>query len=351
MSAPAPATPPIGPSTNPPANPPALGWRVRGELLLARLLKRWYGWRRPALPPWQAPPAQLWQIGAPAAPAPAPIPRILWTYWDSADPPPLIERCLASWRQHHPHWRIEVLDLARARALLPHLPVALLADSPQKLADWLRLALLQRHGGIWLDASTILTAPLDWVLQAQQAHGSEYLGFYLQRFTTSAQYPVVENWFMAAAPGSAFVHAWQREFDAEVVPRGNSGYLQHLQALGLLPALQQAIDAPEYLSMHLAAQRVLQRDDAHYRLTLWPAEASAFAYHVQAGWQRARLKKRLLFMQAGPAVAPLIKLRAPDRRKLEHYLAAGLYLPASLADRYLMAPPASPTPDHDAHAR
>ena len=103
----------------------------------------------------------------------------------------------------------------------------------------------QIFGGIWLDASTILTAPLDWVLQAQQAQGSEYLGFYLQRFTTSTQYPVVENWFMAAAPGSAFVTAWQREFDAEVVPRGNTGYLQHLQALGLLPAEKTSPRAPE----------------------------------------------------------------------------------------------------------
>ena len=35
-------------------------------------------------------------------------------------------------------------------------------------ADWIRLELLRRHGGIWLDASTLLTAPLDWVLQQQQ---------------------------------------------------------------------------------------------------------------------------------------------------------------------------------------
>jgi mannosyltransferase OCH1-like enzyme len=33
-----------------------------------------------------------------------------------------------------------------------------------KRSDWVRLELLNRYGGIWLDASTILTESLAWVL-------------------------------------------------------------------------------------------------------------------------------------------------------------------------------------------
>ena len=31
-------------------------------------------------------------------------------------------------------------------------------------ADWLRLALLWKHGGVWLDATLLLTAPLDFLV-------------------------------------------------------------------------------------------------------------------------------------------------------------------------------------------
>ena len=36
-------------------------------------------------------------------------------------------------------------------------------------ADWLRLALLWKHGGVWLDATLLLTAPLDFLVNDTDA--------------------------------------------------------------------------------------------------------------------------------------------------------------------------------------
>lgn len=45
---------------------------------------------------------------------------------------------------------------------------------------------------------------------------------------------------------------------------------------------------------------------------------------------------RLLFSKITHELPPLIKLRAPDRKRLDDYLARGLYVPDSAAARYLM---------------
>ena len=58
---------------------------------------------------------------------------------------------------------------------------------------------------------------------------------------------------------------------------------------------------------------------------------------MQGNWGRTPLKIRLMFSRTEQAPVPLIKLRAPDRKKLDLYLERGLYVPDSIADRYLRA--------------
>ncbi|KAB2895369.1 MAG: mannosyltransferase [Burkholderiaceae bacterium] len=314
-----------------------LSRKHRAELWLARWMQRFYAaWPR-ALEAHQPAPFAQHAFG-PAQPCESAIPRIVWAYWDGAEPPLLVRRCFDHWRALMPGWRIHVLDSASVRDQCGALPAALAGAAAPQRADWIRLELLRRHGGIWLDASTILTQPLDWVL-AEQAHArSDFVGYYLERYTSDPWFPVVENWFMAAPPGSLLIEDLQREFTEEVLPRGNAGYIAHLQALGVYETVRQAIDIPGYLSMHLALQRVLRRQ-GRYRLSLGKAEDGPFYYHALGRWGRTPLKVRLLFSRAPQALPPVIKLRAPDRKRLDEYLARGLYVPDSVADRFLLPHP------------
>lgn len=316
--------------------------RRLGELWLARWLLRWFCLRPRDL---EAPPTPVFTLHATGAASGAPaaasaIPRILWTYWQGA-PPPLVQRCLDNWRRLHPHFDIRILDERSVLQHLPAIPTVLEGALPAKRADWIRLELLRRHGGIWLDASTILTQPLDWVLAEQARTGADFVGYYLQQYTSVPQRPVVENWFMAAPPGSPFIEDLQREFTQEVIARTGEQYIAHLQAQGLYAQALQRIDMPAYLSMHLALQVILLRGGS-YRLSLSPAESGPYFLHVQGRWRRAALKLRLLFMRVRGPLPPLIKLRAPDRRRLDDYLARGLYLPDSVAGQWLDGDRAAP---------
>ena len=316
--------------------PSSTHWKHRGELWLAGWLKRWYRLRPRDLERAPAPVFTLHATGTAAA-APAArtaIPRILWSYWQGGTPPLLVQRCFDHWRRLHPHFEIRILDERGVLRYLPAIPAALDGASAAKRADWIRLELLRRHGGIWLDASTILTQPLDWVLQEQARTGADFVGYYLQQYTSVPQRPVVENWFMAAPPGSPFIEDLQREFTQEVIARTGEQYIAHLQAQGLYTQALQRIDMPAYLTMHLALQVILLRGGS-YRLGLSPAESGPYFLHVQGRWRRAALKLRLLFMRARGPLPPLIKLRSPDRRRLDDYLAQGMYLPDSVAGQWL----------------
>ena len=63
------------------------------------------------------------------------------------------------------------------------LPATFLQLPEFRKADRLRIALLQAYGGIWVDASILLTQPLDWVMELQQTHHSEFVGFDIDRFS------------------------------------------------------------------------------------------------------------------------------------------------------------------------
>jgi hypothetical protein len=54
-------------------------------------------------------------------------------------------------------------------------------------SDCIRLALLEKYGGIWLDASILLYKSLDWVIAASMNN----VGFYLEKF--SIEDKVVES--------------------------------------------------------------------------------------------------------------------------------------------------------------
>lgn len=256
-----------------------------------------------------------------------PIPRVIWTYWHSPELPPLVARCIDNWRRHAPGHEIRLLHAATVADHLPGLRIpARWAELPAyRQSDWLRIQLIARHGGLWMDATTILTRPLDWVEQAQQQHAAEFVGFYIDMYSADPQHPMVENWFLAAVPGSRFVRDWADELDAAVIDGDEDQYLAQLDASGELPRVVQRMPAHghRYLIMHLAGSRIQQRAGAAYRLHLLRAEDEAFVFHAALGWRKHHLFLRLGVLPCPRALPRLIKLRGNDRRVFEKLVARG----------------------------
>ncbi len=137
----------------------------------------------------------------------------VWSYWDGLerDAPPLVRACFAQLRRVHPDVRI--LDAAAARELVPmaHVIERRLRGRPAQRSDLIRVTLLARHGGIWIDATAYAPAPLTEPVAARLAAGVFYLRWGGQQ---------ISNWLIGARAGNrliamqrAALEAWWTERD------------------------------------------------------------------------------------------------------------------------------------------
>lgn len=284
-------------------------------------------------------------LGAQGGPA-AEIPRVIWTYWHATPPSDFVAQCLANWRRFAPDYEVRLLDPAAIGRWIPaaDLPEGFDALPAYRQADWLRIQLLARHGGIWMDASTLMSRDLGWLHDMQRASRAEYAGFYIERYTARETQPIMENWFMAAIPGSRFARDLAERFD-HALRLGAEAYLEELRAAGRLERVVQDLTPAfqRYLLMHVAASDLLDRAPEAYRLALLRAEDSAFAFHARLRWRKRHLYARLALTPCPAHLPMLIKLRGGDRQVVERGLARGLLLRDSALAR-LLAPVAKGTP-------
>jgi mannosyltransferase OCH1-like enzyme len=266
-----------------------------------------------------------------------PIPKIIWSYWHQKDQPLIVQKCIDTWRRYNPDYSINVLHTGNINEFIPtdQLPDTFFTLKEFRKADWLRIALLQTYGGIWLDASIVLTQPLDWAMDLQQKNNSEFVGFYIDGFSTDKERPVIENWFMASVPQSGFITDWCAEFTHEVINRSASAYLTLLRNSRTYEEVVQNIKNPEYLAMHVAASRVTRKKDA-YSLTLIKAEETAFFYLSHLQWSRVRLFIELALLQANSSLPALIKLRRKERNLFARGLQYKVFRSSSVIGRYLI---------------
>ncbi len=123
------------------------------------------------------------------------IEKNIWIFWyqgwDKA--PYLIKECRDSWIKNNPSWKIHLLDIFSIKEFLDfklderflsHLSIA-------HLSDLIRLELLEKFGGIWVDASLFCLIPLDhWIYK--------YLKSGIFLFESNTRLTIIANWFIAA---------------------------------------------------------------------------------------------------------------------------------------------------------
>jgi hypothetical protein len=257
------------------------------------------------------------------------IPRVLWTYWPDG-PSPFIHACLDNWRRCAPDHEVRLLDRASLPPWLPTLRADFDTLSVQRQTDWLRVQLLTRHGGIWMDAATLLSRDLAWLHETRKRRAADYVGFYLDRDTTRPTLPLIEASLMASVPGGPFVTALASAFD-HALDEGAQAWLQRLQAEGRLERVVQRTEAPQRLELplQLAASELLDREHQFARLVLLRAEDGPLAWQARVGWRPRRLHARLSLVPCPRVLPAVLALRDGERAIVERNWRRGLLSPFS----------------------
>lgn len=269
-------------------------------------------------------------VGDAAPASTATLPRIIWTYWQTAPAPEFIQACLANWRQFAPDHEVRLLDRHSIETWLPSLRADFDSLPAYRQADWLRVQLLARHGGIWMDASMLLSRDLAWLHDTQRRRGADYVGFYIDRYTTRPEQPIVENWLMASVPGGRFATALAAAFD-RAIDEGAEALLQRLQAEARREHVVQALTEhfQRYLLMHVAASELLDREPQLARIVLLRAEDGPLAWQAGVGWRARHLYARLALTPCPRMLPAVLNLRDDDRAVVERNWRRGLVSPFS----------------------
>lgn len=134
------------------------------------------------------------------------IPRIIWMYWAQGldNAPEVVKLCAESWKSLNPDYDFRILDSSTIDSYI---------DLDQSVPNWrqlsvqqgsdlLRLALLERHGGVWVDATLFCLKPLNQWLDCNHP-----AGVYLVDVPESTD-KYFDTFFIASSPGGTFVSKW-----------------------------------------------------------------------------------------------------------------------------------------------
>ena len=132
--------------------------------------------------------------------------KIIWIFWFQGwqQPPYLCAKCLESWERLNPTWEIRRLDEGNLQRYvdLPDLTGKHVIHS--HFADILRILLLKKYGGVWVDATLFCNKPLDdWL--------SPYLNQGFFAFAKPSPDRALSSWFLASAEQNYLVEKWHSE--------------------------------------------------------------------------------------------------------------------------------------------
>jgi len=155
------------------------------------------------------------------------IPRKIWMYWEHGEPH--LEHhqgyntlCVRAWRQLNPTWEVNLLNATTAVQHIPEFKRWLHILSVQTRSDILRLSLLERYGGVWVDASVLPMRPLDDWLGQHIANS----GVFIFRYAHGERKDgiLVSSWFIASErPDEPFIQIWLRTFVKNIEVTRESG--------------------------------------------------------------------------------------------------------------------------------
>ena len=257
------------------------------------------------------------------------IPNVIWTFWDGGVPP-LVNDCIESWKKYNPEYEIILLNKENVEKYLPDPDLSNtkhVNEFIQRYSDYVRVHILAKYGGIWLDSSVICQKPLDWIHDIQKETGAEYIGYYTESMTLPElleKSPVLENWAFFCTPDSQFVKDWRDEM---MEYTKYDSYLERSNEIvkgGVNP--QKIPGAPnniEYFGMHLVAQKLLQEQREKYNLHLICAEETALSYLVEPGTKDILYTEEAMNKNVDKIInkkkgdEPLLKLPGYIRERIE----------------------------------
>jgi hypothetical protein len=195
-------------------------------------------------------------------------PKTCWIFWNTEKLPPMIHKIKKYNASKLKNWDVRFLNSDTIYNYISKEEFPSTYDKliPAHKADWIRLQLLHKYGGCWMDASIILNqdTAIDKIYDKSVKTGSDLTVFTANksRFThkSGKKIPLhIDNWLILAPKNSKMIKLWLDEYTSAV----NMGLLKYKEN-----AIKNNVDISKilfldkncvYLTQHICIQYLLQK--------------------------------------------------------------------------------------------
>lgn len=249
------------------------------------------------------------------------IPKIIWMYWEEDNIPLSVQKMIDAIRELHPIHTIHVLSKNNFNSFLPDLEIK--GEMPiANKTDIIRLELLYRFGGIWMDCTIILRDSLDWIHEKAESEAYDIISHYNDDQTLDYEYPVIETWLLAAAPDNHIIKRWL-DVLTPLKEIGSKKYYEELKKIPDYDLIKQNIPIPHYLLVFIALQVAL-RESKDFNLYLRRCQDSAFYLQECYNWSKYKMTYALCRLENVRPKLSMIKLTSKNRSLIETFRKWGL---------------------------
>lgn len=124
------------------------------------------------------------------------LPKIIWFLWFQGlkKAPYVVKKCLASWKIHNPEWKVIFLS---EKSIKEYINLEEIMGenyqyaSKQALSDIIRINLLKKYGGVWVDSTCFCCKPLDSWLNNYMT--TDFFAFYRPNIDKP-----ISSWFLVS---------------------------------------------------------------------------------------------------------------------------------------------------------
>lgn len=233
--------------------------------------------------------------------------KIIWSYWNDTNLPEVVKLSIYTWKNNNPNYIICVLteNTLEQYINVNEFPKYYFDKSHTYKSDIIRLTLLEKYGGIWIDSSMLINESLSLTWEPKNF---DVGGYYLRSFTTNIDKPVFESWFIAAPKNSILIKEWKKELYLSCSYKNINDYINYLKH-GLHIDLQK-IETPGYLAIHCCFLKVI--NDTTYNIKIFNAEDGPYDYICKHNWVTSSAINYLL-QPTTDEIPKSMKLRGPER--------------------------------------
>ena len=199
----------------------------------------------------------------------------------------VVEKCVESWKFYNPSYKVVILNKSNCRHYIDDDIDSIKhgKDSMARFSDYVRLCVLAKYGGFWIDASIICHHPFTWLHGVQKKLDVELVGYYMDGFTLEEYKPycpVIESWFFACIPNSNYMKDWKNEFLSTKDYNTIDDYLTNIDSQ--LISRQKIGGLSNYLAIHIAAQKIMQTNRDKYNICLFSECNGPLKPLCENGW-------------------------------------------------------------------